>query len=66
MRSNKKNDDEVIDVEEENNSFEFSQENEVPVQKPGPLEKRERRSKSSASEESRVVTSESQEYFDIE
>ena len=58
--SNKKNDD-VIDVEEEN-SFEFSQETEVPVQKPGPLEKRERRTKS----ESRVVTSADKEYFDIE
>ena len=59
--SNKKNDD-VIEVEEETNSFEFSQETEVPVQKPGPLEKRERRTKS----ESRVVTSADKEYFDIE
>ena len=64
MSSNKKNDD-AIDVEEEN-SFEFStQETEVPVTKPGPLEKRERRSKGSNSE-SRAVTSADKEYFDIE
>ena len=60
--SNKKDDDEVIDVEDEN-SFEFSQETEVPVQKPGPLEKRERRRKADTS---RAVTSSDQEYFDIE
>ena len=60
--SNKKNDD-VIEVEEETNSFEFSQETEVPVTKPGPLEKREKRKQST---ESRAVESADKEYFDIE
>jgi hypothetical protein len=39
-----KKDDDAIDVEEEN-SFEFNQETEVSVTKPGPLEKREKRKK---------------------
>ena len=49
--SNKKDDDQVIDVEEEN-SFEFSQETEMSVQKPGLADRRKK-------QESRAVTSQS-------
>lgn len=55
----KKNDDIVIDEGEQ--SFEFTQEeNEVAVQKPGPLEKRRVKPRS------RAVPSEGPEHFDIE
>ena len=55
--SNKKDED-TIELEDEN-SFEFNEE-EIPV---GPMKKPERRRKAATS---RAVTSESQEYFDIE
>ena len=60
---NNKKDDDVITVEDEN-SFEFSQETEIPVQKPGPLEKRERRRKPEGG--SRAVASTNEDFFDIE
>ena len=56
----KKNDD-LVEVEEEN-AFEFAAE-EVPVTKPGLLEKRERVSRGPRS---RAVKSGEKEYFDIE
>ena len=55
--SNKKDED-TIELEDEN-SFEFNEE-EIPV---GPMKKPERRRKAATS---RAVTSENQEYFDIE
>ena len=54
----KKNDDIILEGEEEQ-AFEFSQEDEISVQKPGLLEKR------GAKKESRVVESEGAEHFDI-
>ncbi len=56
----KKNDD-LVGIEEEN-SFEFATD-EVPVTKPGLLEKRE---KTSRGPRSRAVKSDEREYFDIE
>lgn len=67
--SNKKDDD-VITVEDES-SFNFNDESstEISVQKPGPLEKRDRRSKKQDGTEqqsSRAVSSTDAEFFDIE
>lgn len=66
--SNKKNDD-IINIGEErpDDTFEFSQETneeEISVQKPGVLEKRERRR--GGQSESRLAVSEDADYFDIE
>ncbi len=57
----KKNDD-LVEVEEDN-AFEFAEAEEVPVTKPGLLEKRER---SSRGPRGRAVKSDEKEYFDIE
>ena len=62
MSGRAKKDDDAIDVEEEN-SFEFSQETEISVTKPGALEKRDRRRNEDSS---RAVVSDDAEYFDIE
>ena len=69
MSSSKKNDD-IIEISEErvDDTFEFSEDpmnEEIPVQKPGMLEKREKR-RSRGPDGSRAVVSEDQEYFDIE
>ena len=60
----KKNDD-IIELEEEEiNSFSLGDEAEISVQKPGMLEKRDK--KNTEESESRAVTSDNVEYFDIE
>ena len=62
VAANKKNDDLI--EEEAEPSFQFSDNTEeVPVTKPGLLEKRERRSRGTAS---RAVPSQHEEHFDIE
>lgn len=62
----KKNDD-IIELEEEgSNSISLGDEGEISVQKPGMLEKRDKKNTQEPNSESRAVTSDNVEYFDIE
>lgn len=62
----KKNDDIIELEEEESNSFTLGDEGEISVQKPGMLEKRDKKNTQETESESRAVTSDNVEYFDIE
>ena len=62
----KKNDDIIELGEEESNTFNFAEEGEISVQKPGMLEKRDKKNTDESQSESRAVTSDNVEYFDIE
>ena len=62
----KKNDDIIELEEEESNSFTLGDEGEISVQKPGMLEKRDKKNTQEPESVSRAVTSDNVEYFDIE